>query len=195
VRTKTAGPGPAVLIMFTLTASVLSFGCGGEQPDPAQGVESRFVLRSSAFGDGEPIPLRHTCDGEDISPAMEWDNLPPGTSSLVLMMDDPDAVPVAGKVWDHWILYNIPVRAVALAEGIPPDVDLPGGAHNGRGSARVGYQGPCPPPGQVHTYVFRGYAVDTFIDLPGGATKPQVLTAIEGHVLAVAEMTGTYGRQ
>ncbi|MBD3348622.1 MAG: YbhB/YbcL family Raf kinase inhibitor-like protein [Candidatus Eisenbacteria bacterium] len=141
------------------------------------------------------MPVRHTCDGEDVSPPLQWKNLPQGTVSLALVMDDPDAVPVAGKVWDHWILYNIPARAVSLAEGISSEEDLPGGAHNGRGSSRVGYQGPCPPPGQVHTYVFRGYALDTILDLPGGATKEQVLEAIDGHVLASARLTAKYERE
>jgi len=185
----------ATLATFGLAAAIAASGCDEEQPDPARGVEVSFELSSSAFEDGGPIPSRFTCDGDNVSPPIEWKNLPQGTVSLALIMDDPDALPVAGKVWDHWILYNVPMRATSLAEGLPAEKDLPGGAHNGRGSSAVGYQGPCPPPGREHTYVFKGYAVDTIIDLPGGATKGQLLGALEGHVLAVAEMTGTYGRQ
>jgi hypothetical protein len=182
------------ILAAALCAIAVLAGCGEERPDPARGVDASFELSSPAFADGGAIPVRHACDGEDISPSIEWSGLPSGTVSLTLIMDDPDAVDVAGHVWDHWVLYNIPPRATSLAEGIPPDADLPGGAHNGRGSTRVGYQGPCPPPGRVHTYVFRGYAVDSIIDLPGGATRAQVLEAIDGHVLAYAEMTGTYAR-
>lgn len=177
-----------------LVFATLAGGCGETSPTPAIDVEDRFEVRSSAFADGEPIPPKYTCDGEDVSPPIVWEGLPPGVLSLALIMDDPDAVPVAGHVWDHWVLYNVPVRAHSLAEGISPEIDLPGGAHNGRGSARVGYQGPCPPAGQIHTYRFTMYALDLMIDLPGGATREQLLKAIEGHVIAMGELTGTYSR-
>jgi Raf kinase inhibitor-like YbhB/YbcL family protein len=174
---------------------VMGTGCGDASPDPAIDVDVSFGLRSSAFADGAPIPVMYTCDGDDVSPPLAWDNLPPRTLTLALIVDDPDAVEVAGHVWDHWVLYNIPVRAVSLAGGIPAERDLAGGAHNGRGSARVGYQGPCPPPGRTHTYRFTMYAVDTITDLPGGATSEQLLKELSGHVLGVGELTGTYARK
>ncbi len=178
-----------------LVLAAIAGGCGETSPDPVVDVDARFELRSSAFANGGPIPVKYTCDGEDVSPPLEWEGLPPGTFSLALIVDDPDAVPAAGRIWNHWVLYNIPARAVSLAEGIPDEINLAGGAHNGKGSSRVGYEGPCPPPGRIHTYRFRMYAVDTITDLPGGATKAQLLEAISGHVLAVGELTGTYARR
>ncbi|MFH1501420.1 MAG: YbhB/YbcL family Raf kinase inhibitor-like protein [Candidatus Eisenbacteria bacterium] len=187
--------GTILTLASLLALAALSSGCGEASPDATVESDARFELASAAFANGAPIPVKYTCDGEDISPPLEWDALPPGTVSLALVVDDPDAVPVAGKIWDHWVLYNIPVRAVSLAEGVPDLVDLPGGAHSGRGTSRVGYQGPCPPPGRTHTYRFTMYAVDTVTDLPGGATKAQLLEALADHVLAVGELTGTYARQ
>jgi Raf kinase inhibitor-like YbhB/YbcL family protein len=182
-------------LVSLLTIAALCVGCGESSPEAAVDVDATFELSSPAFEDGGPIPVRYTCDGEDVSPPLEWRGLPPGVLSLALVVDDPDAVEVAGKVWDHWVLYNVPVRATSLAEGVPDAVDLAGGAHNGRGTAMLGYQGPCPPPGRTHTYRFRMYAVDTVSDLPGGATRQQLMEAIAGHVLAIGELTGTYSRR
>lgn len=182
----------STLILATLLA--VSAGCGDTSPDAASDEYASFVLRSPAFADGDPIPVKYTCDGGEMSPPLEWDDLPPGTMSLALVMDDPDAEQVAGHVWDHWVLYNIPVRATSLAEGLPDVKDLAGGAHNGRGTARMGYQGPCPPRGRTHRYRFMMYAVDTFIDLPGGATREQLMKALDGRILGTAKLIGTYKR-
>ncbi len=176
-------------------ASMLIAGCGDSSPEPVVESGVSFELTSPAFPDGGPIPAMYTCDGEDVSPPLEWKGLPAGSFTVALVMDDPDAVPVAGHVWDHWIIYNIPMRATAMAEAIPLTPDLPGGARQGKGSSDIGYQGPCPPPGQTHTYRFRAFAVDTMLDLPAGASKQQLLEALDGHVLAVGAMTGTYSRQ
>jgi Raf kinase inhibitor-like YbhB/YbcL family protein len=186
-----------IVVAFVLgaTAALLAGGCGKSTPEPALETDAVFELSSPAFEDGGPIPVTYTCDGEDVSPPLEWKNLPPGSFTLAIVMDDPDAVPVAGHVWDHWIIYDIPVRASSIAEAIPADPELAGGARQGTGSSRVGYQGPCPPPGQTHTYRFRAFAVDARLDLPAGATKEQVLAALEGHVLATGRMSGTYSRQ
>jgi Raf kinase inhibitor-like YbhB/YbcL family protein len=152
-----------------------------------------FVLCCSSFNQDQPIPVRHTCHGEDLSPPLSWDNPPPGTQSFTLLMDDPDAVEVAGFVWDHWLLFNIPPEARSLPEGLPTDAHLSDGSRHGKNSfSELGYRGPCPPSGQTHRYVFRLYALDTLLDLDSGASKDQILEAMDEHVLARAQLDGLY---
>jgi Raf kinase inhibitor-like YbhB/YbcL family protein len=153
-----------------------------------------FMLTSSAFEAGTAVPVRHACHGENLSPALAWGTPPSGTQSLVLVMDDPDAVPVAGKVWDHWIVYNMPADLLSLPEGVLRETELPGETRQGQNSSSwVGYGGPCPPSGQTHNYVFTLYAVDTLLTLePAQATKAAVLEAIEGHILDQTELIGSY---
>jgi len=151
-----------------------------------------FELTSSAVAHEEPIPQKYTCDGEDMSPPLEWSDPPEGTQSLALIADDPDA-PVG--TWVHWVLYNLPAETRALSEAVPSDADLPDGSSNGKnGWRRLGYGGPCPPSG-THRYFFKLYALDTTLDLAAGASKEQLLRAMEGHILAQTELMGTYTRQ
>jgi Raf kinase inhibitor-like YbhB/YbcL family protein len=152
-----------------------------------------FELTSAAFGPGEAIPRKYTCDGEDISPPLEWGDPPPGTQSFVFIFDDPDA-PVG--TWVHWVLYNLPAETRALPEAVPADADLADGGWHGENSwRRLGYGGPCPPSG-THRYFFKLYALDTVLDdLDAGASKKELLKAMEGHVLAEAELMGTYSRK
>lgn len=150
-----------------------------------------FMLESSAFTQGRPIPRNCTCDGQDISPPLGWSEPPRNTQSFALIVDDPDA-PMGTFV--HWVLYNIPATARSLAQGIPAAGRLPDGSRHGRNSwHQAGYGGPCPP-GGTHRYFFRLYALDTVLNLAAGATKEQVLAAMRGHVLAEAELMGTYHR-
>ncbi|NJN55333.1 MAG: YbhB/YbcL family Raf kinase inhibitor-like protein [Anaerolineae bacterium] len=152
-----------------------------------------FALSSAAFAAQADIPTRYTCHGENLSPALQWTSPPADTQSLVLLMDDPDAVPVAGRVWDHWVLFNIPASATSLPESLPKEEQLPDGSQHGRtSSSQLGYSGPCPPSGQTHGYVFTLYALDTILDLEPRPTKAAVLTAMEGHILAQAELVGLY---
>lgn len=156
---------------------------------PEQEEESMFELHSSAFKHGEAIPRRYTCDGEDISPPLAWSGAPTGTRSFVLICDDPDA-PVG--VWDHWILFNIPATVNALPEGVAERTD---GSLYGKNSwRRLDYGGPCPPSG-VHRYFFKLYALDTELSLKAGASKREVERAMQGHILAQAELMGTYTRR
>jgi hypothetical protein len=149
---------------------------------PSEEVEMR--LTSSAFGPGETIPRRYTCDGSDVSPPLELADIPEGTTSIVLIMDDPDA---PGGTWDHWVVYDIPVRSE-----FPADTRSLGTA--GRNSwGRPGYGGPCPPRG-THRYVFTAYALDRQLELPAGADKRRVLDALQGHVLSEARLMGRYER-
>jgi Raf kinase inhibitor-like YbhB/YbcL family protein len=151
-----------------------------------------FELTSAAFAPGEPIPPKYTCDGDDVSPPLEWTDPPAGTQSLALICDDPDA---PAGTWVHWVLFNLPAEARALPEAVPAVADLPDGSRHGNNSwRRVGYGGPCPPSG-THRYFFKLYALDTALDLAAGASKKELLGAMEGHVLAQAELMGTYSRQ
>ncbi len=150
-----------------------------------------FELKS-AFAAGQSIPRKYTCDGDDISPPLQWNNAPEGTQAFALIADDPDA-PVG--TWVHWVLYNLPGETRALPEAVPPDADLPDGSRHGKSSwGRLGYGGPCPP-GGTHRYFFKLYALDTVLDLAPGASKEQLLQGMEGHILAQTELMGLYSRQ
>ncbi len=189
-----------ILLPVVLSALVAS-GCRSgrsaappTEPAPAAAAKqaASFTLTSTVFAQGESIPVRYTCDGEDISPPLQWDDLPEGTQSLALIMDDPDA---PAGTWVHWVLYNIPADKRALSEGIPADRELPDGSRHGQNSwGRPGYGGPCPPSG-THRYFFKMYALDTMLDLDPGASKEALLKVMEGHVLAQAELMGTYQRR
>jgi len=148
-----------------------------------------FVLTSTTFTQGKPIPAVYTCTSRDISPPLAWGDPPEGTQSLALIMDDPDA---PAGTWMHWVIYNIPAAARGLPENIPPDATLGDGSLQGKNSwGRPGYGGPCPPSG-THRYFFKLYALDTMLNLPSGASKQQLLQAMESHILAQVELMGTY---
>jgi hypothetical protein len=152
-------------------------------------------LRSPAFHHHGAIPRRHTCDGDDISPPLEWSGVPPSAESLVLIVDDPDAPdPKAPKrVFVHWVLYDIPPTTTGLPEGVSAD-ELPAGTREGLNDwKRTGYGGPCPPIGR-HRYFFKLYALDTVLPDLGPATKTDLEAAMRGHVLERAELVGTYQR-
>jgi len=149
-------------------------------------------ITSSAFADGGLIPAKYTCDGADVSPPLQWDAVPEGAKSIALICDDPDA-PMG--TWVHWVLFNLPAQAKDLAENIPPDKTLPDGAKQGTNDfRRIGYGGPCPPSG-THRYFFKIYALDTELDLEAGASKRQLLKAMDGHILAQGQLIGKYKRQ
>ena len=142
-------------------------------------------ITSPVFGHNEMIPSRYTCQGEDINPPLIIEDVPPGTRSLVLIMDDPDA-PIG--TWDHWIVYDIPPQTARIEENSVPGTQ-------GRNSwGRNDYGGPCPPSG-THRYFFKLYALDTELRLPEGTGKKQVETAMQGHVLAQAQLIGLYRKR
>jgi len=148
-------------------------------------------VTSTAFEEGEMIPAKHTCDEEDISPPLAWDSIPEGTKTLALICDDPDA-PMG--TWVHWVLFNLPPDINELPENIPPEEELESGAKQGTNDfRRIGYGGPCPP-GGTHRYYFKLYALDAELDLEAGARKPQLLEAMEGHILAEGQLMGRYSR-
>ncbi|HEX9080860.1 MAG TPA: YbhB/YbcL family Raf kinase inhibitor-like protein [Holophagaceae bacterium] len=149
-------------------------------------------FRSPAFPDGGPIPRTFTADGPDRSPALHWGEPPGGTRAFALLVEDPDA-PVG--TWIHWIVYDLPSSTRALAEDQPRLPALPGGGPQGTNSwGRLGWNGPSPPPGPPHRYVFHFYALSAPLGLAPGATRPQVEAALKGKTLAQAQWMGRYGR-
>jgi len=150
-------------------------------------------ITSSAFADNAAIPAKYTCEGDDISPPLAWSGVPDGTKSLALIVDDPDAPdPKAPqRTWVHWVLYDLPPASSDLAEGAGAGV-LPAGAKAGLNDwKRADYGGPCPPIGR-HRYFFKLYALDTSLSGLNAPTKAQVEAAMRGHVLAEAQLVGTY---
>lgn len=149
-------------------------------------------LKSSDFTSGGMIPKQFTCDGADISPALEWSDPPAGTQSFALIADDPDA---PRGTWVHWVVFDLPAKMRALAQNLPKKLEMADGLRQGRNDfGKVGYGGPCPPPGAPHRYFFKIYALDTKLNLKPGATKKDVEHAQQGHVLAQGEWMGRYGR-
>ncbi len=154
-----------------------------------------FSVTSTAFKEGASIPVKHTCDGADVSPPLAWSGAPAGTGAFALIADDPDA---PAGTWVHWVLYDLPGTASQLPENVaktelPPEL---GGATQGKNDfRRTGYGGPCPPPGPAHRYFFKLYALDTPLRLKPGAAKQDLEAAMKGHILATAQLMGTYARQ
>ena len=145
---------------------------------------------SSAFAEGQPIPAKYACDGDDNSPPLNWSNIPKGTKSLALICADPDA-PVG--TWVHWVLYDLPATVAELPERVPSTETISNGAKQGINDfKRIGYGGPCPPRGGTHRYFFKLYALDAEMQLKTKATKKELVRAMEGHILAKGQLMGTY---
>jgi len=154
-----------------------------------------LTLTSTSFSHNAEIPVHHTCDGQDVSPELSWSKLPDGTKSLVLIVDDPDAPdPAAPKMtWVHWVLYNIPLDASSLPEGVAAKELLPGTLQGLNDWQRTGYGGPCPPIG-THRYFHKLYALDTLLPNLKHPTKAILEKAMEGHVITHVELIGRYRR-
>jgi len=177
--------------MAFFLVSVLMFQCGTEGNSQVSGgaVVGSINVTSTAFGEGAMIPKKYTCDAQNVSPQIAWSGVPAGVKSIALICDDPDAP--AGD-WVHWVIYNMPAGTNGLAEGVQA---LPAGSKRGTNDFRkTGYGGPCPPSG-VHRYYFRIYAIDSVLSLGDGATKAQLLKAMDGHILAQGALMGRYRRQ
>ena len=183
----------AALLLAAVGARVAPARAGsGDHAPPQRRNQSMFQLSSSAFETESSIPQQFSCDGRNISPELSWSSAPAGTKSFALIMHDPDA-PIEGG-YTHWLVYNIPAAAHHLPENVPNQDKLPGGGMQGRNdSGKYGYTGPCPPSG-THRYYFRLYALDSELDSRAGASKAGFEKAIEGHVLAKAELLGRYKR-
>jgi Raf kinase inhibitor-like YbhB/YbcL family protein len=187
----------ALFVLLIGVALSVSVGCGGggkSTPAPAEGrggQQMTMSLTSTAFAAGESIPVNYTCDGENVSPPLEWGQPPEGTQSLALIVDDPDAP--SGE-FVHWVIYDLPPTLRGLPEGVSTDERPSQGGTNGKNGANVmGYTGPCPPSG-AHRYFFRLYAIDYRLDASPGLSKSQLLQAMAGDILAQGELIGVYSR-
>lgn len=150
-------------------------------------------LASSDFSTGGPIPVRFTCEGDNVSPQLSWKEVPPGTKSFALILHDPDAPRVCG--FTHWVIYNIPAEKAQLESNVPKREEVPGTGTQGRNdSGEIGYLGPCPPSG-THRYYARLFALNTELKLAPGATKNQLSHAMLTHVLERADLMGIYTRK
>jgi Raf kinase inhibitor-like YbhB/YbcL family protein len=190
------------LLIILITAAVLALGaiaCGGdnnasEQPfDPAFSALGQIDFSSPAFDSGEAIPIEFTCDGEDKSPPLRWSEVPDGTRSLAIILDDPDA---PGRIFRHWSVYNIPSGTRSLSAGQQNTQKLKDSTRQGQNEfGRIGYGGPCPPQGQEHEYVFFIYALSEPFEIEDGATPQQVSEELRGRVVATGSFSGMYARQ
>jgi len=148
-------------------------------------------ISSSAFAEGELIPKKYTCDGENVSPPLAWEGVPEGTKSLALVCDDPDA---PGKTWVHWVIYGIPVETTELPENVPTEIELSDGSRQGVNDfGNVGYGGPCPPSG-THRYFFKLFALEINLRFVGRVTDG-LLDEIKGYILAEGQLMGRYQKQ
>ncbi len=181
-----------------LAVLVLGIGCGGSEdaagvvlPAPKGGEYGPpMTLTSAAFADGDAIPVEFTCDGTDVSPPLSWSNVPQGTASFALVVDDPDA---PRKTWVHWVAWDIAAEERVLAQGRPAnDMEIVQGTND---SGDVGWTGPCPPKADdAHRYEFHVFAVEYAPDLESTTTRDQLYREIDGRVLAMGELTGTFDR-
>jgi Raf kinase inhibitor-like YbhB/YbcL family protein len=173
---------------WLVALAVLLSACSRDDVgDPATAPDS-IILTSPAFADGEPIPERFTCEGEDVSPPLAWSRVPDGTVGLTLIMDDPDA---PGGTFTHWVIFGLDAGLTGLEEG----ADLEGPVEGATSFGEVGYGGPCPPPGDPpHTYIFELHALSAHVDLPEGVAIDQVRAAVAEASLGAGRLAGTYGR-
>lgn len=184
----------ALLITFIFIGSCQGKGGSNETVSDNKKIGERRMdinITSQSFAEGDMIPKRYTCDGENVSPPLAWTLPPIGMKSYALICDDPDA-PMG--TWVHWVLFNLPADSKELHENIPPQEILENGAKHGINDFRkIGYGGPCPPSG-THRYYFKMYALDIELDLESGITKQQLLQAMKGHILAEGKLMGKYKR-
>jgi Raf kinase inhibitor-like YbhB/YbcL family protein len=198
-RSPIAGLIYLLVLLACAVAGIALVGAAGKEASQATsekgGVPMSLTITSSVFSQNGEIPAKYTCDGKDVSAPLAWSGLPAGTKSLALIVDDPDAPdPAAPKMtWVHWVLYNIPPGATGLPEGVKSG-ELPKGTKEGLNDwKRTGYGGPCPPIGR-HRYFHKLYALDVVLPDLGRATKQELEKAMKGHILASAELVGTYKR-
>jgi Raf kinase inhibitor-like YbhB/YbcL family protein len=179
--------------IFCLSGVLAFWSCTSGDGSPA-GEEPALSIKltSPAFAEGESIPRRFTCEGEDISPPLNWSDMPEGTAALALIVDDPDA---PRGTWVHWVLYDMPPGLSGLEEGISTTSQVEGVGLQGVNDFRnTGYGGPCPPSGSDHRYFFKLYALDSFTGLPPGATKAELEAAMGGHILGQGQLVGHFAR-
>jgi len=188
-----------------LTLALAASGAAQQGGAPAGGRGPQvppLLLTVHGFADGSEVPLKYSCSGPPaggVSPAIDWKQVPPGTQSFVLLVHDPEPHPGKGLIdVTHWLIWNIPGTATGLPEAVPAGATLPDGSHQmkrGNGANAVaGYFGPCAPPGPDHHYTYELWALDTKLDLPETASRPDVMKAADGHILGAAEWIGLFHR-
>jgi hypothetical protein len=179
------------MIFAAAWAAVFLTACSAD-PSPTKGTAMTIQVSSPAFTDSQPIPQKYAHDNQNVSPALQWSSVPAAAKSLALICDDPDA-PVG--TWVHWVIYGLPPTLTNLPTGLPTSPELPDGSRQGMNDYKqIGYGGPQPPPGKPHRYFFKLYALDIIPDLKAGATKADLLKAMEGHIIAQGQLMGTYQR-
>ena len=186
--------------MFLAFALLAFIACSNRQqqvPQPQatptiqQQSKSEIKLTSTAFKEGEPIPRGYTCDGANVSPPLEWAGVPKSAKTIAIIAEDPDA---PSGTFVHWVLFNLPADGLGLIENTPQTDTLRGGGVQGKNDfGKIGYGGPCPPSG-THRYFFKFYVLDSELALQPGATRADVETAMEGHIVGRAQLMGTYKR-
>ena len=158
----------------------------------AKSNQETMTLKSAAFSQDEIIPKIYTCDGPDLSPPLEWSKPPAATKSIALLCEDPDA---PSGMWVHWVVWGLAPDSTSLPQGLTTDRILSLESRQGRNDfGRIGYGGPCPPPGKPHRYFFRIYALDAKLELGSDATRGDLLAAMKGHIIGEGELKGRYGR-
>jgi len=162
-------------------------------PQPDANKVAPLSVSSPAFEAGKPIPAENSCEGRNISPALNWSGAPPTTKSFAVIMDDPDA---PAGIWVHWVYYDLPPATPGLPAGLKP-VESPetGGKQGLNSFHQVGYGGPCPPAGRAHRYFFKVFALDTSLGLDARATRADVDAAMTGHIVGRGQLMGTFQRQ
>ncbi len=179
-------------VFFVYSFAVVCCAAGQEKKSSNAPGGAIMKLTSTAFSEGAMIPVKYTCDGANVSPPFTWAEIPQGAATFALICEDPDA---PAGTWVHWVVYNIPAKATTLPEKMTPADTLADGTRQGISDFRkTGYGGPCPP-GGTHRYFFKLYALDTALTPAPGMTKVQLLKAMEGHILAQAELMGRYKRK
>ena len=177
------------IVAVAIMAFPMVGGCSN-QAGPDKAGSATMALSSPAFADGQPVPDKYTCHGDDISPPLQWSGAPAQTKSIAVTCEDPDA-PMG--TFTHWVIFDIPATATGLPENVAKSGALPDGSKQGKNSfGNIGYNGPCPPSGRAHHYIFKVYALDSTVSLDSGASKADLLDAIRGHILAQGKWTGTY---
>lgn len=182
----------AALALFALIIAAACYVMASSGEMPPESGQMSLSVQSPAFKEGDKIPVTYTCDGADMSPPISWDHAPSGVKTYALIVDDPDA---PRGVFTHWVIFNIPGASMGLPENVPKDARLDDGAIQGKNDfGRTGYGGPCPPAGKLHRYQFHVYALDSSLNVGSGASKQDVLHAMQGHVLANGRLMGVYKR-
>jgi Raf kinase inhibitor-like YbhB/YbcL family protein len=185
-----------------MNKTILTFGlallmvvsCKDQETTPE---DNSMTFSTTAFEDGAAIPEKYSCEGENVSPPLTWGNVPEGTESFVIVIDDPDAIPVVGYKWNHLVLFNMPKTLTSLKEGIDAlDIASIKGQMLPNSSGYLAYEGPCPPPNLSHTYEFSIYAIDeeNITDVNILSTKDELMAAVELHKLSEGRFTGTFIR-